>query len=148
MGGILGSLGLRIDRLGCAMKVLALLFLMALPAHAAQKLAVPSGQLVLPYEALWEDQPENGEVWLVLRFLAPDIAKAKGKYSYNDTTPDIDFLCENIGLPLVEMTGGGVDQIIVTLLDAPLARGARDKKVTRYMNAYRVDQGICEWEGL
>ncbi len=129
------------------MKTLVLLLLMAIPAQAAQKLAVPSGQLVLPYEALWEDKAESGEVWLVLRFLAPQIAKAKGEISYNDASADIDFLCENVGLPLVEMTGGGVDQIIVTLLDAPLARGERDKKVTRYMSAYRVDQGICEWEG-
>ncbi|NOX73337.1 MAG: hypothetical protein GXP03_06865 [Alphaproteobacteria bacterium] len=130
------------------MKALAVLLMLALPAQAAEKLAVPTGQLILPYEALWEDHPESGEVWLVLRFLAPEIAKAKGKISYDDATPDIDFLCENVGLPLVESTGGGVDQIIVTLLDAPLARGERDKKVTRYMNAYRVDQGVCEWEGL
>lgn len=130
------------------MRALALLLIMALPAQAAEKLAVPSGQLVLPYEALWEDQPESGQVWLVLRFLAPQIAKAKGQITYDDATADIDFLCENVGLPLVESTGGGVDQIIVTLLDAPLARGERDKKVTRYMSAYRVDLGICEWEGL
>jgi uncharacterized protein DUF6497 len=130
------------------MRGLALLLLMAMPVQAAEKLAVPSGQLVLPYEALWEDHPDLNQTWLVLRFLAPRIAKAKGQISYDEATPDIDFLCENVGLPLVEMTGGGVDQIIVTLLDAPLARGERNKDVTRFMSAYRIDQGVCEWEGL
>ena len=131
------------------MRVLALLLRLAAPVQAADRLAVPSGQLVLPYEALWEDhltEGSAGEVWLILRFLMPGIAKSKGKVSFGDAAPDIDFLCDNVGLPLVEMTGGGVDQIIVTLMDVPIPRGQTDARVTQFMNAYRVDQGVCIWE--
>jgi len=124
--------------------------MLSLPAQAADRLSVPSGQLVLPYEILWEDHigaGEKREVWVIFRFLAPGIAKAKGEMTFADTAPDIDFMCDNVALPLVEMTGGGVDQVIVTFMDRPIARGRSDKTVTQFMNAYRVDQGVCEWEG-
>jgi hypothetical protein len=116
---------------------------------AAEGLAVPSGQLVLPYEALWEDhvsEGTNGETWLILRFLTPEIARTEGRISFGDAEPDIVFLCQKVGLPLVVLTGGGVDQIIVNLMDRPVARGQRDPASTQFMNAYRVDQGDCIWE--
>jgi hypothetical protein len=150
MGGVLGGLGLWVDRLGGVVRVLALLLMLALPAQAADRLVVPSGQLVLPFEILWEDhlaEGAKGETWLILRFLTPDIAKAAKNLSFSEVAPDIDFLCDNVGLPLVEMTGGGVDQIIVSLMNQAIPRGKRDENVTQFMNAYRVDQGICEWEG-
>jgi uncharacterized protein DUF6497 len=126
-----------------------LLALIALPLRAADGLHVPTGQVLLPYEALWEDHPDegaSGETWLVLRFLTPEIARDLGKFAYRDVLPDFDFICENIGLPLIESSGGGVDLLIVTLLDAPLARGALDRKVTQFNNIYRVDQGGCALE--
>jgi len=112
-------------------------------------IAVPSGQLVIPYEALWEDHAEAGmpqETWLVLRFLAPDIARDKGKIRFADAAPDLDSLCKDVGLPLAALTGGGVDQILVVLLDQPLARGAHNPAVTKFMSAYRIKTGRCEWE--
>ncbi len=132
----------------------AIAFLIAMlfgtvPVLAEDGLNVPSGQLVLPYEALWEDhlaEGTSGETWLILRFLTPEIAKAKGKLKFGDAVPDIDFLCEQVGLPLVAMTGGGVHQIIVNLMDQPIARGQRDTDVTQFMNAYRVEKGACIWE--
>ncbi|MFT5000546.1 MAG: hypothetical protein ACI875_001550 [Planctomycetota bacterium] len=33
------------------------------------------------------------------------------------------------------------------MMDTPIPRGQRDENVTQFMNAYRVDQGVCEWEG-
>lgn len=149
MAGILGGLGVWVDCVGGTVRVLALLLMLVAPAQAADRLAVPSGQLVLPYEALWEDhlaEGSAGETWLILRFLMPGIAKKKGKVSFADAAPDIDFLCDNVGLPLVEMTGGGVEQIIVTLMDVPIPRGQTNADVTQFMNAYRVDQGTCIWE--
>jgi len=102
--------------------------------------------MLLPYETLWEDHVEDKETWLILRFLAPDIARAKGKLGFGDVVADLDMLCETIGLPLIKMTGGGVDQVLVTLMDQPVPRGLRDPEVTKFMNAYRVIEGTCEWE--
>ena len=130
--------------------LLALLLALAAPARAADGLHVPSGQVILPYEALWEDFTETaGEgrsTRLVLRFLTPEIARDKGLRRYGDVEADFEYLCREIGLPLIEMTGGQVDQLVVTMLDAPLARGALDARVTQFNTVYRVDQGVCEWE--
>ncbi|NOX41416.1 MAG: hypothetical protein GXP05_13190 [Alphaproteobacteria bacterium] len=118
-------------------------------AGASELIKVPTGQSMVPYEALWEDHLDlgkNGETWLVIRFLAPDIAKAAGKISYSDATVDLEFLCNSVGLGMAALTGGGVDQIIVNLMDKPIARGERDQEVTQFMSAYRVVNGACEWE--
>jgi len=109
--------------------------------------------MILPYEALWEDHKDAGntagqtqETWLVLRFLAPGIARAKGKIKVVDAAPDMDALCKDVGLPLVRLTGGGVDQVLVVLMDQPVPRGTRRPDVTKFMSAYRVVKGTCEWE--
>ncbi len=112
-------------------------------------MTVPSGQTILPYEALWEDhmnEGASGETWLILRFLAPGISKHGGDISFEVAAGDLDFICAEIGQKLADMTGGGVDQIIVNLLDKPLARGQRDPEVTQFMNAYRIGEGVCLWE--
>lgn len=125
---------------------------MASPSAAIAEgglLSVPSGQVVLPYEMLWEDhlsEGAEGETWLVLRFLAPQIAQKTGDVSFEMAVLDLDELCASIGLPLVSITAGGVDQIIVTLLDQPLPRGESDQNVTKFMSAYRVDGEACIWE--
>ncbi len=131
-------------------KLLALFWLvaLALPGVSQTLMKVPTGQVMLPYEALWEDHLSegiDGETWLILRFLAPEIARDGGRVNYEMAAEDLDFLCRTIGIPLVDLTGGGVDQIIVTLSDKPVARGVRDPDATQYMNAYRLVQGQCEW---
>ncbi len=151
MDCLLVRLCLRVAGLGDIVRaVLAFLLLIAaLPARGQDLMQVPSGQVMLPYEALWEDhlsEGANGETWLILRFLAPEISKSKGRISFAEAEGDLVFLCTNIGLPLAAMTGGGVDQIIVTLLEKPLPRGQRDPDVTKFINAFRVTEGACIWE--
>jgi len=122
--------------------------LLAFPAIAQTLMKVPTGQALVPYEALWEDhltEGVTGETWLILRFLAPEIARDGGRISYDMASEDLDFLCNTVGFPLSEMTGGGVDQIIVTLIDKPVPRGQRDPDATKFMNAYRLVKGHCEW---
>lgn len=129
--------------------MLANLVVLPPAALAEARLHVPSGQYLLPYEALWEDHTNEGKVgetWLVLRFLAPDIMRDGGKISFAAALPDMAYLCKKVGLALVAATGGGVDQIIVTLLDQPAVRGMRNKNVTKFMNAFRVVDGTCKWE--
>ena len=121
--------------------------LAALPVMAAEPMKVPSGQILLPYEFLWEDHLDEGakgEAWMILRFLAPGIAKAGGTVKFEEAEKDIEFICATVGLPLAVSTGA-VDQIIVNLMDQPLPRGESDSEVTQYMGAYRVVDGKCEW---
>jgi len=123
-------------------------FLLLSRAHAGG-VSVPSGQYLLPYEFLWEDhrQPDGTvQTWLILRFLAPEIGKEKGKRSFDDVADDLDSLCKGMGLEVARVTGGGVSQVIVNLMNAPIARGASDANVTQYMNAYDITGGSCEWQ--
>jgi len=125
------------------------LVLAGFQAEAEGTIDVPSGQVVLPFEILWEDHVNegiDGETWLILRFLTPDISKSTGKIRFGDAEPDIEFLCKTIGLPLADLTGGGVDQIVVNLMDLPILRGQRDPSITQFMSAYRVKSGACIWE--
>ncbi len=138
--------------MGCFVKLPAAIFgllLAATPLSADGTIDVPSGQLVIPYKVLWEDHVNEGaagESWLILRFLTPEIARAKGKISFGDATPDLKFLCSNVGLPMVDLTGGGIDKIIINFLDRPIPRGERDPETTQFMNAYRIVKGVCRWE--
>jgi len=91
-------------------------------------------------------QSQTPETWLVLRFLAPQIARKVGRITFDDAEPDLDYLCKKVGIPLIKSTGGGVDQVIVTLLDKPLPRGQRDPDVTQLGNAYRIIENTCQWE--
>lgn len=118
-------------------------------AAANELIKVPTGQPMVPYELLWEDHLDagnNGETWLVIRFLAPDITKLTGKISYSDAAVDLEYLCNSVGRGVAALTGGGVDQIIVNLMDKPIARGERNQNVTQFMSAYRLVNGACEWE--
>jgi len=141
----------RVERAMIATLTAMLIVLATTPisASAAKLLAVPSGQVLVPYEALWEDRLHNGETaetWLILRFLAPDIARKGGRITFDDAEADLGFLCETVGIPLARSTGGGVDQIVVTLLDRPLPRGERNPDVTQFGNAYRIVDNACQWE--
>jgi len=121
----------------------------ALPAQAGGLADVPSGQDIWPYEYLWEDHTgaEGGrETWLVLRFLTPGIAQSGGTVDFDKAAPDLDYLCREIGLPVVQMSGGGVDLVLVNLMDKPVPRGLRDSSATQFMSSYRLEEGACKWE--
>ncbi len=114
--------------------------LLAAPAFGQTDL--PSGLEVTPLDVLTEDQP-GGETWLVLRYIAPAIAD--GAIAYEDVVDDLDTLCVTDGLPDVEASAAGIDQITVVLLDRPVERGVPDEEATQYIGAYLPGDGECIW---
>jgi len=114
--------------------------LVASPAVATE-IIVPSGQLIVPYEVLAE--AHGAETWLILRYLAPEIAD---DITYELAEPDLDHLCATEGVRQVELHGAPVDQILVPLLDQPHERGVAAPDVTQYIGAYRLIDGACIWE--
>jgi hypothetical protein len=101
---------------------------------------LPSGLAAEPYDRAVEVQP-GGERWLVLRYLAPDLAAA----GYEAVVPDLDYLCETEGLAAAGEEGG-IAQVVVVLMDRPVQRGIPDPGATQYIGAYFVGEGVCEWE--
>lgn len=105
--------------------------------------AVPSGQDVRLFDQAVEVQVD-GSHWLVLRFLAPRIAREGGDLEYEDVIGDLDALCADLGLATA-VTVGPVEQIVIVLLDRPVARGVLDPEATQYISAYRPTPTGCEW---
>ena len=119
------------------MRVAAFL-LLAAPAWAAPDL--PSGLAAEPFDRAVEVQP-GGERWLVLRYIAPEIAGL----GFEAVAGDLDFLCESEGLPGAE-ADSPIAQVVVVLMDRPVVRGTPDPEATQFIGSYYVDTGVCEWE--
>lgn len=115
------------------------------PSALTPGLVLPSGQRVTPYQVLWEPHEEIGETWMVLRFLAPRVARDGGDITYDRAEADFAALCTRIGQPLATLTGGA-DQIIIALIDRPFPRGEPAPEATSLLNAFRLDGGACQWE--
>jgi hypothetical protein len=111
--------------------------------------ADPSVPLDSGIEAMFFDQivePQaGGETWLILRYLAPEIGFDAGEKGYEDIAGDLDQLCNNYGLSAAE-AAGGIDQVMITLMDRPVVRGDSDPEATMFMAAYRPTEGGCVWE--
>jgi len=91
----------------------------------------------------------DGQVWLVLRYLAPRIARGAGDLGYEDVSADLDALCEGPGLAVAGEAGRSgtpPDQIVVTLMDRPVPRGATDPDATLFIGAYRPGPEGCAWQ--
>ena len=101
-----------------------------------------------PYEVLWEAQDVSGttEIWMILRFIAPEIAREGGSVAYEVAVEDLDHICTEIGLPLVATFGFAVDQVVVTLMDFPVARGQAAPEITQYRAAYAIADETCLWQ--
>ncbi|MEE4118959.1 MAG: DUF6497 family protein [Paracoccaceae bacterium] len=109
--------------------------------------ALPSGQEVVPLDMALERQGD-GQVWLVLRYLAPRIARESGDLGYDDVIADLGALCAGPGLTAAaqaETTGPAPVQIVVTLMDRPVPRGATDPEATLFIEAYSPGPEGCTW---
>ena len=115
-----------------------LLLLLAAPASAGPGL--PSGLAAEPFDRAVEVQP-GGERWLVLRYLAPAVAGL----GFADVVDDLDHLCETEGLPAAAAELP-VAQVVIVLMDRPVARGVPDPEATQFIGSYAIDTGACEWE--
>ena len=121
---------------------LAIVALLAatLPALAGG-LPLPSGQEVTLHQTVVETQAD-GQDWLILRYLSPLVADGA---TYEDAIADMDALCAGPGLTRAAETGG-IDQIVVALMDRPVPFGTPDPDAVVYIAAYRIEEGRCLWQ--
>lgn len=106
--------------------------------------AMPSGLVVEYLDEIVEEQL-NGETWLTLRYVAPLIGMEEGKMGYDQVSGDIDHLCESEGLSAAARAGG-VDQVVIALLDRVVERGTYDPEATMFVGAYLPSEGGCIWQ--
>jgi len=108
---------------------------------------VPSGQPVTYYDSLLEEAGPDGPA-VRFRFLAPQIARDAGKMPFVMAEADMAHLCETYALPLLPQFGPQTAQIVIVLMDRPVAFGAPAPEATQFFEAYRHEDGHCVWEGL
>ena len=107
---------------------------------------LPSGQSVELVEVLVDQV--GGEKWLRFRFLAPDIARDKTGLSFEAAQADFEYLCTQVALPYLGEFDLTADVIVLSLLERPVAFGEIDAEVTQLIEAFRLRDGQCAWEGL
>lgn len=108
------------------------------------RLTLPSGLEVTYLDRIVEEQAD-GETWLTLRFVSPRIDADAGDLGYDDVAADLDALCEAEGLRAA-VEAGGIDQVLIALMDRPVERGAIDAEATMFIGAYLPTEGGCVWQ--
>jgi len=103
---------------------------------------VPSGQPVSFLDIIRDEDSVSGAA-IRIRFLAPQIARGIGMIPFAQAENDMQVLCQEHVLPLINSAGEALPgQIIVVLLDRPVEHGVADPEATQFFEAYRADDGV------
>lgn len=114
------------------------------PADSTAPIDVPSGQPVIPIDAIWNDAGPAGSA-VRFRFLAPEIAPG-ASIDFDTAAIDIAAICETYALPRVAGTDPLPDQIIISLSDREVPFGQADPDATQYFEAFSFAGDTCTWE--
>ena len=104
--------------------------------------ALPSGQALVLWEVVWE-RVEGVGTQAILRFIAPAIARDGGTIGPEAAEADLDWLCATHAVPLSTLPAAPKGEIVITLMDRPVPRGATDPEATQYFGVYTVEDGTC-----
>ncbi len=107
---------------------------------------VPSGIAIELFEVLVDEVA--GEDWLRFRFLAPELANETNGLTFEQVQADFDHLCGTVALPYISQFDLQADVVVISLLDRPVAFGEADPDATQLIEAFRVSEDECVWEGL
>lgn len=107
---------------------------------------VPSGQPVRLYEALVDEV--DGQNWLRMRFVAPDIARDGGTIDYEKAEADMAFLCSAVGLPFAQKHNLKPHSIVISLSDRETEFGVQNADATQFFDAFRIENDACIWEAF
>ncbi|MDE4131941.1 DUF6497 family protein [Phaeobacter sp. QD34_3] len=108
--------------------------------------SVPSGQPVTLSEILLDSDP--GELWLRLRFVAPQIARNGGTASHEEAAADMDHLCNRLALRYMKDQDIDPARIAISFSDRLLPFGVQDAAATQFFEVYRPEGDTCIWEGF
>lgn len=118
----------------------------ALFCTSAAAMDLPSGQTVTLHDSLLEVTEVDALPTLVLRYIAPRIARSGGDLGYDAVAGDMDVLCATDGLQAMALADQPVGQIVIVLMDRPVDRGIPDSQATQLISAYVPTEGGCAWQ--
>ena len=94
-------------------------------------------------EVLLDTAP--GALWARFRFVAPQIAE---QTTQEASATDIDFLCAKLAVPYLTHHALAPERVVISLADRDLPFGSTAPEATQFFETYRVDDGVCVWEGF
>ena len=109
--------------------------------------ALPSGQTIVFYERILPGDYPAAETAMHYRFVAPQIARAGGDIGIEQAADDMQLLCDQFALPMLE-GAAPPERIIINLADREVPFGEANPEATQFFEAYRVEDGACIWEGF
>jgi len=114
------------------------------PLAAVAETVAPSGLELSLHEVRVEENPWSGEIQVVVRLLAPEIAQ--GITDPVALRADMDWACATWGQPTAATLSAPPDQVVVEMMAAPVARGTATPEIRRFFETYRLDGPSCIWD--
>ena len=99
-----------------------------------------SGLDVTVHEVVIEQQPFSNDVFLVMRFLAPDLGTSNAP-----PLEDMQWACEQWGLREATTLSPPPTRIVVELMVRPPPRGEPNPAVVRVFEAFQPVDDTCVW---
>ncbi|MEL7115338.1 MAG: DUF6497 family protein [Pseudomonadota bacterium] len=128
------------------MRAVLALLLLAAPA-GAETLTLQMGESATLLERFQDPDGPAGPV-VRYRFVAPGLAGLERALTVEEIAQEMDMLCATVVLPEVAAVPDLPDEVVITLMDRPVAFGTPAPDATQYFEAYRIVDGTCVWEGF
>lgn len=110
-----------------------------------EALAVPSGIALRLQEVRLEDSIFGQPRAARFRLVAPAIGEGTG---FAEVEGDFAYLCENLALPWLAERGEAVPRILISYAAREIEFGTTDPDTVQFFDAFRVEKGLCIWEGF
>lgn len=107
---------------------------------------LPSGQTAELFEVVVDTVA--GESWVRFRFIAPEVAREKTNLEFDVIQRDFEHLCDTVVLSYVTEAALTPDVVTIALLDRAVDFGVVDPEATQLIEAFRIRDNACVWEGL
>jgi hypothetical protein len=104
----------------------------------------PSGQRVTLADVIPEEHPWSGEMQIVIRLVAPEIAA--DTLTNSQLREDMDWACRVWGVPAARDLSASPDWVVVEMMAEPAPRGEATPGIRRFFETYRLEGPICIWE--
>ncbi|WP_319826243.1 DUF6497 family protein [Thalassovita sp.] len=106
--------------------------------------AVPSG-LAFSLQEYFIDMQPDGVRLARFRFVSADLVNG---IAFAQVEHDFPVLCAEYALPALVAAQEQVSQVVVSMASEAVEFGASDPSVTQFFEAFRIESGLCIWEGF
>ncbi len=104
---------------------------------------MPSGLTISLQEYFVDTQPDGARL-ARFRFVAPGLQGV----SFARVEQDFPVLCAGVAVPYLSSAAADVAAVVISVASEAVEFGESDPSVIQYFEAFRVENGLCIWEGF